>query len=366
MKRAAQTTTSDDRDIKDGLLPDVIETLLIPDDAVSDNARDVTINDADVQCIGSYNWLEESTSSAPAILVPGSPPEWQNKSTPYKVPADEGLMFADQNGFRMPKTTLLPLMAAVDVVTDSPPFDWSSADFITDRNGLRKLLRWIACAHSPTDKNQKEFRIDTQLAGHTTKRYQEKASGFTYRLSTLRRRAPLHCRCWDFAGLKMVVRFEVDACLPTTSDIDTLTDAISNISLSPSSSSVTRITGLGNPLQTLTVKRGGFLVPQSAILELSSVSYKRADTYEWAESLPQLYMSNTPQHFLGVHDRGRFLRYAKLRTVNLDKGALMQNLAILGQGRLTLVRDGPEVRVYARESDEACLPEAYMKKFEID
>ncbi len=104
--------------------------------------------------------------------------------------ADEELMFVDQNGYRMPKTTLLPLMAAVDIVADSPPFDWSSADFVTDRNGLRKLLRWIAYTRSPTDKNQKEFRIDTQLAGHTTvllnrweKRYQEKPSGFTFGLN---------------------------------------------------------------------------------------------------------------------------------------------------------------------------------------
>ncbi len=178
----------------------------------------------------------------------------------------------------------------------------------------------------------------------------------------------------------MVVRFEVDACLPHESKadggIDALSDALSGISLSPE----TKIQGLGNPHQTLTVKRGGFLVPESAILELSTVSSKRVDTYDWAEKLPQLYISNTPQHFLGVHDRGQFLRTDKQRTVNMEPGSLMQDLAKLKRvlemiqeivvdhgkkGRLTLVRDGSEIKVYARESVEACLPAAYMKKFEI-
>jgi len=41
-------------------------------------------------------------------------------------------------------------------------FDWPKIDFVTDRNGLRKLLRWIGRPHP------KEFRIDTQLAGEHT------------------------------------------------------------------------------------------------------------------------------------------------------------------------------------------------------
>jgi hypothetical protein len=45
---------------------------------------------------------------------------------------------------------------------DDVNFDWSTIDFVTDRNGLRKLLRWIGTPHP------KEFRIDTQLAGKRT------------------------------------------------------------------------------------------------------------------------------------------------------------------------------------------------------
>jgi hypothetical protein len=65
---------------------------------------------------------------------------------------------------------LLPLIRAVqDVESQSGSkeneFDWSSVDFVTDRNGLRKLLRWINAG--PGDP-PKDFRIDMQLAGTKT------------------------------------------------------------------------------------------------------------------------------------------------------------------------------------------------------
>lgn len=74
-------------------------------------------------------------------------------------------MFCDQNGFRMPSAVLHPLVVAVNKKTEdegNPPFDWSSVDFVTDRNGLRKLMRWIG------QKDVKDFRIDMQLAGEKT------------------------------------------------------------------------------------------------------------------------------------------------------------------------------------------------------
>lgn len=68
----------------------------------------------------------------------------------------------------MPTAVLLPLITAVDKsheASDSPAaFDWSAEkiDFVTDRNGLRKLMRWTDGADP-----DREFRIDTQLAGNT-------------------------------------------------------------------------------------------------------------------------------------------------------------------------------------------------------
>ena len=80
------------------------------------------------------------------------------------VPLDSGVDFIDQNGHRMKKLTLLPLIEAVQDLTDqgvTPKVDWPSVDFVTDRSRLRKLLSWTA---GLSDK----WRIDTELAGAKT------------------------------------------------------------------------------------------------------------------------------------------------------------------------------------------------------
>lgn len=83
---------------------------------------------------------------------------------PMAVPVDSGKNFIDQNGHRMKKFTLLPLVRAVQDLTCqgvTERFDWPSVDIVTDRGRLRKLLAW---AGGLSDK----WRIDTQLAGANT------------------------------------------------------------------------------------------------------------------------------------------------------------------------------------------------------
>jgi len=71
----------------------------------------------------------------------------------------------------MGSRTLFPLIRAVQDVEsqleteEEDKFDWSSADFVTDRNGLRKLLRWI---NAVTGDPPRDFRIDMELAGSKT------------------------------------------------------------------------------------------------------------------------------------------------------------------------------------------------------
>jgi len=80
------------------------------------------------------------------------------------VPLDSGKNFIDQNGHRMKKSPLLPLIRAVQDLTDqgvTQKFDWPSVDFVTDRGRLRRLLAW---AVGLSDK----WRIDTELAGANT------------------------------------------------------------------------------------------------------------------------------------------------------------------------------------------------------
>ena len=94
----------------------------------------------------------------------GSPRIWADRMMPMTVPLDSGKEFVDQNGHRMKKLTLLPLIKAVQDFTDqgiTQSFDWPSVDFVTDRGRLRKLLAW---ALGQSDS----WRIDTQLAGANT------------------------------------------------------------------------------------------------------------------------------------------------------------------------------------------------------
>ncbi len=84
---------------------------------------------------------------------------------PYNVQPDTGIHTIDQNTYRMPSANLLPLVVAAnkkqkDEGTD--PLPWGTMDFVTDRNGLRKLIRWIVGGQV------KDFRIDVQLDGHKT------------------------------------------------------------------------------------------------------------------------------------------------------------------------------------------------------
>ena len=77
------------------------------------------------------------------------------------VPPDSGWHLIDQNGYRMGRLTLLPLIRAVQDMSVQglkPEFDWKSVDFVTARSPLRMLLDWAAGTSA-------SWRIDTQLAG---------------------------------------------------------------------------------------------------------------------------------------------------------------------------------------------------------
>lgn len=100
------------------------------------------------------------------LLSTGCPPIWVEKPTPLTVPRDSGKDFIDQNGHRMKRRfTLFPLIRAVQTINvrnkATPKFDWSSVDFVVDRNALRKLTAW---ANGKPD----HWRMDTQLAGDKT------------------------------------------------------------------------------------------------------------------------------------------------------------------------------------------------------
>ncbi|KAJ6476110.1 hypothetical protein C8R45DRAFT_873376, partial [Mycena sanguinolenta] len=400
---APSAPLSSDRDIIEGLRPTPLQTISIP--AISTAAKE-PVAISGLESIGSYNWMN---ASSPTIMVPGSPPEWQNKQTPYQVPADTGMFFVDQNGFRMPSAVLLPIIQAVDKTREASDtaglFDWGGEkiDFVTDRNGLRKLLRWIGDAG--TNPAPKDFRIDTQLAGNTVllNRWEAqtrvKYSGYTYGFNFEKASTDPALGCeestghhrivkYDLNGLKMVVRFEVDACIPTSAakastarkveSIDDLANNLAGISLRRTSADPAPISSHG-----LTVMNGGAVVPHSSILELTTRTQRRAAEFDWNDAYPQLFFSQTPHHFLAVHDRGRFTEVNKRGLTSPDLKAvertMQPNLRKLcvalrqirdlvvkhGQrGRLTLVCRRGKLEVFERTSDASCLPDEVMARFE--
>jgi hypothetical protein len=162
--------------------------------------------------------------------------------------------------------------------------------------------------------------------------------------------------------------------------VDALTDAMSKFSLSSAS---------GAKVQTyednygLRIRQAGSYVPQSHIMELTTVSMGRRAKFDWSEAYPQLFLSQTPHHFLAVHTRGRFntVEHRKLGSSDLsqvDKTAqtalwkLRQALGVIKDivmehgktGRLSLVCREGEMKVYERSSDVSCLPEDILRRFE--
>lgn len=368
--------------------------------------------------LGSYTWIE---ATVPTIIVPGSPRLWTNKPLPISVALDHGYNFVDQNGHRMGSSTLLPLIRTVQDIesqSDTKPqdkFDWSSVDFVTDRNGLRKLLRWIVAG--PRDP-PRDFRIDLQLAGSKTvlmNRWEQftkeqhgtrRSYGFNFE-EVMTTPAPGCERgtgyhsiiTYDFDGLKMVVRFESDAYLSSSSESsgskaaqeshadedseEALLGALSGLSIGPSSQPST--TSSPSPLSAADLKilRAGTQVPHSDLIEMTTRSEISAANFDWGDAYPQLYFSQTPHHYLAVHRSGTFFTIAKRRIgtgdlVGVESRAqpgFKKLRKVLGEiqtrvknggakGRISLVCKNGVLKVYERTSKESCLPEDSFAIFE--
>ncbi|KAF8516443.1 hypothetical protein BU17DRAFT_92788 [Hysterangium stoloniferum] len=353
------------------------------------------------EVVASYSWDD---AVSPTMIVPASPPVWRNRPMPYAVPRDSGLTYVDHNASRLSSSPLLPLIAAVSHL--APRFDFSSVDFVTDRNGLRKLLRWASGG-----ENAGTFRIDLEFVGVKTiimqrweiyavenggPGYEKEFEKASTRLAPGCETATGHTRIitYDLDGLKMLVRYRTDACLPTqpagnvvatkkTNDFNDLSAAFGNLTVHQTEREIIKIpTFDGNHLNIITE---GNLVPQSSLLELKTRSIKSVDNFDWNESYPQLLLSQTPHMFVCVHDHGTFTEVRKKTLEELKTGEVARKTAdglrklkrileeireiVLGEGEgamLSLVckKEGKEIVLYKREGTGASLPKEMLQKFE--
>ncbi|KAL5501869.1 hypothetical protein ACEPAH_9130 [Sanghuangporus vaninii] len=308
-----------DSDIMKGLDSTPIQELRCP---LDDETKDCEgAEPREVTPIASYNWTNDKE---PTIFVPGCPPIWQNRPTPFPLDRDSGVSFIDQNKYRVPQYPLLPLVRAVDHL--SPDFDFSSIDIVTDRNNLRKLLRWINGTISL------DFRIDLQLSGSTVlfARYESTkvevesgrlGFGRNFEQYTTKRLAGCesstgHHRIitYDYGNLKLMVRFEVDACLHNDTATQDRRDRPEAMRPIPGDEPQDILAALRKMSirsdDKIEIVSRGILVPQSSLIELGTKSARGMELQgiDWLEYFPQLFLSQTPHHHLGVHEKGYFRR----------------------------------------------------------
>ena len=302
---------------------------------------------------------------------------------------------------RFPMYPSLAWFRAVEAMSPSghAPIDWSTVDIVTDRNALRKLLRWTR------ELKCDDFRIDTQVAGgrtvlfnhwaetlwrRTDKRFPGYGRSFEHEST---RTAPglgslkvaehyriiqyvgiqtpyamLMCphRTQNFGELKMVVCFEVDAYVATTDD-----------TLETSSSGPSNEETASN--EDIRVICRGCRVPQDNIVEI-----KTNKKVKWRETYPQVFLAQTPHLFTACHEQGNFHQVQKhhiddayMRQVADDCQGDMAGLhdALLlvrdslirhrQQGRVSLLCQKGQLSLYRVENARSCLPDAVLQQFEV-
>ena len=195
----------------------------------------------------------------------------------------------------------------------------------------------------------------------------------------------------------MVVRFEVDAWLPSDNpgakatrdsgvddddDEEALLGVLSDLSIGTSSRSTT--TSSLSPLTSdnLKIFRAGTQVSQSDLLEMTTRSEISAANFDWGDAYPQLYFSQTPHHYLAVHRSGTFFSIAKRKIGKNDLVAIESKAQtgfrklrkLLGEiqtmvkeggtsRRITLVCQEGVLQVHERNSKESFLPEDSLALF---
>lgn len=177
-------------------------------------------------------------------------------------------------------------------------------------------------------------------------------------------------RSQDFDGLRMVVRFEVDACLPydaTSSTSSSQSPVIGRTAKKKKSSSGPP----PNPRNVKIIRAGSSQVPQTHLLEIKTHQGQRMN---WSKAYPQLFLSQTPHIHHAFHKQGTFTSVKKFTLgqsglADVDKNAqvgfkklrkllgYIKSLVLeYGVVRISLVCVGKTLSVYRIPQGESCLP----------
>ncbi|KAK7177896.1 hypothetical protein PSPO01_16058 [Paraphaeosphaeria sporulosa] len=275
--------------------------------------------------LASYSWLE---SDVPTILVPGYPPLWSPPAGPLKLEPDSGRVYIDQNAARIPDAPLEPLFGALSA--QNPDFKMGSVDVITDRNNIRKLLRFLDGTSSESFQIQAEIldgkrALLTRMENETAtviQGFQGYGRNFERACTTGATGTSGYYRftSFRFGGLQYLL--------------------LETLQLAPASTHTSAIT----------VKSEGKVVNCSSILEIKTpAAGKNLDMNEIAA---QLWVSQTP-HLANVRDWERSnykvlcsLGYLLNQVIEVVKGSASQ-VAVLKYD------DGMKLEVIAGEQKKA-------------
>jgi hypothetical protein len=178
----------------------------------------------------------------------------------------------------------------------------------------------------------------------------------------------------------MVVRFEVDACLP----YDALSTSSYDKTALPKSDRESTTKELPSRLSSnprdVKIVRAGSQVPQSHLLEIKTGFSPRP---KWDRAYSQLYLSHTPHIYHAVHNNGVFTSVMKFalgqnELMDADKRAQMgfkklrkllddiKSLVLKHRAvRISLVCVGKTLSVYRMPQGESCLPEDALALFVV-
>jgi hypothetical protein len=241
---------------------------------------------------------------------------------------DYGKFYINQNAARNPRSPLEPLFRSL--FQQHPDFNITDIDLVTDRNNIRKLLRFV-------NRSSKDpFDIDVEIVGvktalftrvsDKTTQFPRGNNGFGHNFEKTYTKDHIgtgHHRIvsYYFGGMKLIVRYEVDGYMdgegsvPSTSastqeGVNTLVDAFGGLSIAkdkkPTIDRLSTAKGskdTGGP-PAMNIKSGGRQVNTSSILEIKTrVSHKKLPM---GDVLPQLWISQTPNLVIGYHQNGLF------------------------------------------------------------
>ena len=177
----------------------------------------------------------------------------------------------------------------------------------------------------------------------------------------------------------MVVRFEVDACLPY--DATSSTSPSNNTAPSKTVTKMEPPSGSSsNHLDVNIIRARSSQVPQTHLLEIKT---HNRPSMKWKEAYPQIYLSQTPHIYHAFHKNGTFTSVTKFmlgqsELVEVDKSAqvgfkelrkLLGYIQLLvlkyGAMRISLICVGKTLSVYRIPQGESCLPEDVLALFVV-